>query len=116
MNDVEEYRQIWASSTLFVSGSGFDRDKNRIPSSYYTLRNIDVEKYSLVSDTEDTKKGIRRDIILTCNLLGSDSAFSTYNFVANVEETCINKFQLNPGLVYNPIEEHDSIQIGTFSN
>jgi hypothetical protein len=115
MNDVEEYRQIWASSTLFVSGSGFDRDKNKIPSSYYTLRNIEVEKYSIVSNTEDTKKGIRRDIILTCNLLGSSSNFSTYNFVANVEEACANKFQLNPGIIYEPIEKNGNLIKDYFS-
>ena len=49
MSGVEEYRQILASSSLFVSGSGFERDKSKIPPSYYTLRHIDINKYSLVA-------------------------------------------------------------------
>lgn len=115
MTDVEEYRQILATSTLFVSGSGFERDKNKIPPSYYTLRHIDVEKFSLVSDVNDTKKGIERDTIATFNLIGSNTDFSTYKFISDVEDSCANKFQLNPGVVYNPIEDNGNLLKDWFS-
>ena len=58
MNGIEEYRQIRATSTLFVSGSGFERDKNKIPPSYYTLKHVDADKFSLVAPVEETSKGI----------------------------------------------------------
>ena len=103
MSNVEEYRQIWASSTLFVSGSGFERDPDKIPPSYYTLRHIDVEKYSLVANTEDTLKGILRDSIATLNLMGSETEFSSYKFVDEIDQYCTSKYHMVPGNLYEPI-------------
>lgn len=104
MSGVDEFRQILATSTLFVSGSGFERDKNKISPSYYTLKHIDVDKFSLVSDPEDTKKGILRDSIATFNLIGSNTDFSTYSFINEIEEFCMNKYNLMPKQVYPFIE------------
>lgn len=54
MNSVDQYRQIRATFTLFVSGSAFERDKSKISPSYYTLRHIDVDKFNLVAPIEET--------------------------------------------------------------
>ena len=104
MSGVDEFRQILATSTLFVSGSGFERDKNKISPSYYTLKHIDVDKFSLVSNPEDTKKGILRDSIATFNLIGSKTDFSTYSFINEIEEYCMSRYNLMPKQIYPFIE------------
>lgn len=106
MNSVDEYRQILATSTLFVSGSGFERDKSKIPPSYYTLRHIDVNKFSLVADPSDTMKGILRDSVATFNLIGSETEFSSYKFINDIEECCLSRFNAIPGVVYPLIDKN----------
>lgn len=106
MSGVDEFRQILATSTLFVSGSGFERDKNKISPSYYTLKHIEVDKYSLVSNPEDTKKGILRDSIATFNLIGSTTDFSTYSFINEIEEYCMSRYNLMPQQLYPFIEKN----------
>lgn len=103
MNGIEEYRQIRATSTLFVSGSGFERDKNKIPPSYYTLRHIDVDKFSLVAPVEETSKGILRSNVATFNLIGSESEFSIYKFINEIDESCLNRYRIAPANLYSPI-------------
>ena len=106
MSGIDEFRQILATSTIFVSGSGFERDRNKISPSYYTLKHIDVDKYSLVSNPEDTKKGILRDSVATFNLIGSETEFSTYLFVNEIEEYCMSKYNMNPCQIYPYIEKN----------
>lgn len=115
MSGVDEFRQILATSTLFVSGSGFERDKNKISPSYYTLKHIDVDKFSLVSNPEDTKKGILRDSVATFNLISSETEFSTYNFVNEVEEHCNNKYNLSPQQIYPFIEKNGNKLLDYFA-
>jgi hypothetical protein len=106
MSGVDEFRQVLATSTIFVSGSGFERDKNKISPSYYTLKHVDVDKFSLVSNPEDTKKGILRDSVATFNLIGSETEFSTYAFVNEIEEYCMNRYNMNPCQIYPFIENN----------
>lgn len=106
MNNVDDYRQILASSTLFVSGSGFERDKNRIPPSYYTLRHIDVDKISMVAPVESTQKGILRNSIATFNINSSETEFSSYQHIQSLEEYCNSKYNLPPGSIYSAIENN----------
>ena len=106
MSGIDEFRQILATSTIFVSGSGFERDRNKISPSYYTLKHIDVDKFSLVSNPEDTKKGILRDSVATFNLIGSETEFSTYSFVNEIEEYCMSKYNMNPRQIYPYIEKN----------
>lgn len=115
MSGVDEFRQIFATSTIFVSGSGYERENNKIPPSYYTLKFIDVEKYSLVSDPEETKKGILRDSVATFNLIGSETEFSTYSFVKEIEEFTQNRFNLSPNLIYPFIENNGNKLADYFS-
>ena len=103
MPNVDEYRQILASSTLLVSGSGFERDKSKIPPSYYTLRHIEVDKYSLVAKQEETMKGILRDSVATFNLMGSETIFSTYKFVDEIDQYLTTKYKMVSGNIYEPI-------------
>ena len=109
MDGIEHYRQIRASSTLFISGSGFERDKDKIPPSYYTLRHIDVDKYSLVAPIEETKEGIRRDNILTVDLIGAQTDFSMYKFINDLDEFCIAKYNSSPYDFYKPIQKSASL-------
>lgn len=106
MNNVDDYRQILASSTLFVSGSGFERDKNRIPPSYYTLRHVDVNKISMVAPVESTQKGILRNSVATFNINSSETEFSSYQHIQSLEEHCYAKYSLPPGAVYAAIENN----------
>lgn len=115
MSGVDEFRQILATSTLFVSGSGFERDKNKISPSYYTLKHIDVDKYSLVSNVEDTKKGILRDSVATFNLIGSETEFSTYGFINEIEEYCMNRYNMTPQQLYPFIEKNGNKLMDYFS-
>jgi hypothetical protein len=103
MPGIEQYRQIRATSTIFVSGSGFERDIEKIPPSYYTLRHIDVDKFSLVADPKETSEGILRSNVITFNLIGAQNEFSMYKFVNEIDDHCINKYSLIAGNVYEPI-------------
>lgn len=106
MNNVDDYRQILATSTIFVSGSGFERDKNRIPPSYYTLRHVEVDKISVVAPVEKTQKGILRNSILTLNINSSETEFSSYQHIQNLEDYCGSKYNLPPSVIYSSIEKN----------
>lgn len=109
MDGIEQYRQIRATFTLFVSGSGFERDKSKIPPSYYTLRHIDVNKYSLVAPVEETVKGVMRNNVATFNLIGSETDFSLYKFINEVDEYTLTKYRYNPVDIYKPIQLSGSL-------
>ena len=114
MPGIEEYRQILATSTIFVSGSGFERDIEKIPPSYYTLRHVDINKFSLVAKPEETSKGILRNNIITYNLIGAQNNFSMYKFVNDVDEQCINKYRLVASNLYSRIETNGGKLIDYF--
>lgn len=88
MQGIDSFRQILAISTLFVSGSGFNRDSSLIPQSYYTLKYSPVEKISIVGKPEETYEGVIRNNIAIIKLLGSMCDFSSYQFVHKLEEIC----------------------------
>lgn len=100
MPNIDSFRQILASSTIFVSGSGFDRKEDQIPASYYTLKYMPVPKISLVGKPEETLEGIFRDSIATMELMGSHCEFSQYEFVTTCDEIVRQKFNKTPTEVY----------------
>lgn len=93
---LDTFRQIWATSTIFVSGSGFDRPIDTIPSCYYSLKNTDHEYITFVGDPEKTLKGVIRDNIATIKLVGTDNTFNSYQFVKDVEEKSMRVFKTDP--------------------
>ena len=109
MIGIDEFRQILASSTILVSGSGFEREKDEIPPSYYTLKHLDYEKYSLVAEPEKTKKGIMRNSIATLELQCANTQFSLYGFTDEVEELALNTYSRLPIQLYKPISERGNI-------
>ena len=109
MIGIDEFRQILATSTILVSGSGFEREKDKIPPSYYTLKHLDFEKFSLVADPEKTKKGIMRNSIATLELQCADTQFSLYSFTDEVEEMSLNCFNKLPIQLYKPISQTGNI-------
>jgi hypothetical protein len=86
MVGIDSFRQILASSTIFVSGSGFNRDFDMIPASYYTLKYMPVNMISLVGKPEETFEGIFRDNIATMELMGNNCEFNQNEFVTKCEE------------------------------
>ena len=110
MPSIESFRQIRASSTLFVSGSGFNRSESDIPASYYTLKFMPVSKITLVGKPEETFEGIFRDSIATMELMGSSCGFSQYKFVNECEEYCRLTFHANPVEVYPILREEPLLQ------
>lgn len=110
MPSIESFRQIRASSTLFVSGSGFNRKESEIPASYYTLKFMPVPKITLVGKPEETFEGIFRDSIATMELMGSSCAFSQYKFVNECEEYCRLTFHANPVDVYPILRDEPLLQ------
>lgn len=100
MPSIESFRQIRASSTIFVSGSGFNRSESDIPASYYTLKFMPVSQMTLVGKPEETYEGILRDSIATMELMGSSCQFSQYRFINECEEYCRATFHANPTDVY----------------
>ena len=105
MPNIDSFRQILASSTIFVSGSGFDRKEEDIPASYYTLKYMPVSKISLVGLPEETLEGIFRDSIATMELMGSSCEFSQYEFVANCDEMVKQMYKSTPTDIYPPLRE-----------
>lgn len=103
MPNIDSFRQILASSTIFVSGSGFDRKEEDIPSSYYTLKYMPVSKISLVGKPEETLEGIFRDSIATMELMGSSCEFSQYEFVSNCDEYIKLLYHSTPTNIYPPL-------------
>ena len=110
MPSIESFRQIRASSTLFVSGSGFNRKESEIPASYYTLKFMPVPQITLVGKPEETYEGIFRDSIATMELMGSSCAFSQYKFVNECEEYCRLTFYANPVDVYPILRDEQILQ------
>lgn len=102
---IESFRQIRSSSTIFVSGSGFNRKDSEIPVSYYTLKNIDYKKITVVGKPEETFEGVYRDSIATLELIGSNNEFSQYEFVNLCEEISKQKYHMLPIDLYNLIKE-----------
>lgn len=100
MPNIDSFRQILATSTIFVSGSGFNRKEEEIPASYYTLKFMPVPKISLVGKPEETLEGIFRDSIATMELMGSHCEFSQYEFVTMCDELVKQKFGSTPTQVY----------------
>lgn len=100
MPNIDSFRQILATSTIFVSGSGFDRKEDDIPASYYTLKYMPVPKMSLVGKPEETLQGIFRDSIATMDLMGSHCEFSQYEFVTICDEMVKQKFNATPTQIY----------------
>ena len=100
MPGIETFRQILASSTIFVSGSGFNRSEYDIPPSYYTLKFMPVSKISLVGHPEETLEGIFRDSIATMELMGSNCEFSQYEFVTACDDIIKQRFDAAPSDVY----------------
>lgn len=96
MSSIDNFRQILASSTIFVSGSGFERDFDSIPASYYTLKYTPVAKLSVVGRPEETYKGIIRDNIVTMKILGSSCEFSLYEFIHKIESICSSLYKDSP--------------------
>lgn len=88
MSDLAYLKQILTPSTILISGHGFERDADQIPSSYYSLKNIPARKITLVGNPNEVYEGVFRDNIITGELLGCSSEFDIYNFVESVEEMC----------------------------
>ena len=100
MSGIDNFRQILASSTIFVSGSGFERSMDLIPTSYYTLKYSPYEFISLVGRPEDTYKGVVRNNIAMIKLLGSACDFSDYDFIQRVDERVMSLYSTSSGKVY----------------
>lgn len=109
MPSIDTFRQILASSTIFVSGSGFERSPEQIPTSYYTLKYSEPKNISVVGKPEDTYKGVVRNNIAMVKLLGSSCDFSVYNFVQKVEELTQSHYNCLPKDVY-PLLKSNSIK------
>ena len=71
---------------------------------FHGERHIPVDKFSLVASVEETSKGILRSNVATFNILSSNTDFSVYKFVNEIDEYCINRFKLAPINLYKPIE------------
>lgn len=100
MTGIDSFRQILASSTIFVSGSGFERSPELIPTSYYTLKYSPCESIKLVGLPEQTYKGVVRNNIAMIKLLGSSCDFSDYDFIQKVEEKTMSTFGCQPQQIY----------------
>ena len=109
MPNIDSFRQILASSTIFVSGSGFERSPELIPTSYYTLKYSNVNNISIVGLPEDTYKGVVRNNIAMIKLLGSSCDFSDYNFVQKVDELTQSLYNCTPKQIY-PLLSSNSIK------
>ena len=110
MPSIESFRQIRASSTIFVSGSGFNRSEQDIPASYYTLKFMPVSQITLVGKPEETYEGILRDSIATMELMGSSCKFSQYKFINECEEYCRATFHANPTDIYPILRKEPILQ------
>ena len=107
MTNIDNFRQILASSTIFVSGSGFEREPEQIPTSYYTLKYSLTPYISLVGRPEETFKGVVRNNIAMIKLLGSSCAFSVYDFVQKVDELCQSLYGCVPKSIYPYLDSNE---------
>lgn len=109
MLGLNEFRQIYASSTIFISGSGWNRDKGNIPISYYSLQGFNDNGITLVDDPERTLKGIKRDSILSLSMKTADNSFNEYNFISDLEGDVKNMFNLSPDSIYGPVKNNHKL-------
>ena len=86
MTDLPKLRQILTFSFIPVSGSGFEGSIAQVPSSYYSLKNVNHKAIKLVGDPEKTYEGVMRSNILTGEILSTSSEFDIYMFVSMVED------------------------------
>lgn len=86
MSDLSRLREILTFSFIPVSGSGFEKSINEIPSSYYSLKNVPSEKLKLVGDPAKTYEGVMRSNIMTGDIMTSKSEFDVYSFVSMIED------------------------------
>lgn len=100
LDNTDSMRQILASSTIFVSGSGFNRNENEIPCSYYTLKTVPSKKISIVGNPKETLEGVLRNNIATMKFIGNSNEFSEYSFVSQCEEYCKQNYHKSPDEVY----------------
>ena len=97
---LESMRQILASFTIFVSGSGFQRKPEDIPTSYYSLKNVPYQRISVVGKPEETYEGVMRNNITMVKLLGTNNPFSQYAFVSEIEHFADSLFKSSPNKLY----------------
>lgn len=109
MQNLDTFRQILATSTIFVSGSGFNRKEENIPVSYYSLKNTPSAKLSLVGKPDQTFEGVFRNSIATMELMGTNCEFSQYEFVSECESVCRQRFSANPVDLYPILEKQPLI-------
>lgn len=109
MPGIDTFRQILASSVIFVSGSGFERKFEDIPASYFTLKYMDVPQLSIVGNPKDTLKGILRNNIDTLELIGNHCEFSQYEFVMQCDEIVKSRYKSTPFDLYKPIAVHKKL-------
>jgi hypothetical protein len=110
MSDIESFREILASSTLFVSGSGYDRKEDDIPAGYYTLKGVESDQLTIVGKPEKTFKGVFRDNIATLELVGSSCDFNWYKFVHDIDEMCKSEYGATSYDVYPNIATNAMLQ------
>lgn len=114
MNDLARMRQILTFSFIPVSGSGFERALNTVPSSYYSLKNTPYEQIKLVGDPVKTYEGVMRSNIMTGELLTSKSEFDVYQFVSSIENAvrrlpnCQNEM---PSTLFKEFEESQPMEL-----
>lgn len=90
MASIDSFRQIYATSTIFVSGSGFNREEKDIPPVYYTLKFAPTKAISIVGSPEETYEGVFRDNIATMDLMGTTCDFALYEFIQLCETKCMS--------------------------
>lgn len=100
MSGIETFREILASSTIFVSGSKFQRKLEDIPTSFYTLKNVPSKQLTVVGDPNDTFKGVLRNNIATFELMGNTCQCNVYGVTQNCEKICKDKFRSDPRSCY----------------
>ena len=93
---LEKMRQILASFTIFVSGSGFQRKPEEIPISYYSLKEVPYQRMSVVGDPKETYEGVMRNNIMMVKLLGTNNPFSQYAFVTEMDKLSDGMFRARP--------------------
>ena len=91
---LDRMRQILASFTIFVSGSGFQRKPEDIPMSYYSLKDVPYQKISVVGDPKETYEGVMRNNIMMVKLLGTSNPFSQYSFITEVDKLVDTTFHV----------------------
>lgn len=100
---LDKMRQILASFTIFVSGSGWQRNPKDISDSYYSLKHVPYQKISVVGKPEETYEGVMRNNIAMVKLLGTRNPFSQYAFVSDIEKVTEGMFNCKPSECYAPI-------------